>query len=73
MLTQVKNAKFYLQAKLGLSQRGAEMVEYAIVLACVAAVAAVYYISSGTANTTLSGAIKSLWDKISTNISKVSQ
>ena len=43
MLTQIKNAKFYLQAKLGLSQRGAEMVEYAIVLACIAAVGVAYY------------------------------
>lgn len=71
MLTQIKNAKFYLQAKLGLSQRGAEMVEYAIVLACVAAVAAIYYISGGAANNTLAGALKSLWDKISKNITTV--
>lgn len=69
MLTQIKNAKFYLQAKLG--QRGAEMVEYAIVLACVAAVAAVYYNSSGDASSTLSGAIKTLWTKVSGNVDKV--
>lgn len=69
MLTQIENAKIYLQAKLG--QRGAEMVEYAIVLACVAAVAAVYYTSTGEANSTLSGALKSLWNKISTNITTV--
>ena len=69
MLTQIKNAKFYLQAKLG--QRGAEMVEYAIVLACVAAVAAVYYNSSGTASSTLSGAINTLWTKVSGNVDKV--
>lgn len=71
MLTQIKNAKFYLQAKLGLSQRGAEMVEYAIVLACVAAVAAVTYNSTGEANNTLAGALKALWTKISTNITTV--
>lgn len=41
MLTQIKNARFYLQAKLG--QRGAEMVEYAIVLACIAAIGVAYY------------------------------
>ena len=41
MLTQIKNARFYLQARLG--QRGAEMVEYAIVLACIAAVGVAYY------------------------------
>lgn len=45
MLNQVKNARFYLQAKLG--QRGAEMVEYAIVLACVAAIGVAFYSSSG--------------------------
>ena len=41
MLTQIKNIRFYLQARLG--QRGAEMVEYAIVLACIAAIGVVYY------------------------------
>lgn len=69
MLTQIKNAKFYLQAKLG--QRGAEMVEYAIVLACIAAVAAVTYNSSGDANNTLAGALHNLWAKVSTEITKI--
>ncbi|WP_297998628.1 hypothetical protein [uncultured Phascolarctobacterium sp.] len=41
MLTQIKNVKFYMQARLG--QRGAEMVEYAIVLACIAAIGVAYY------------------------------
>ncbi|WP_293556787.1 hypothetical protein [Phascolarctobacterium sp.] len=41
MLTQIKNIRFYLQARLG--QRGAEMVEYAIVLACIAAIGVAYY------------------------------
>ena len=41
MLNQIKNARFYLQAKLG--QRGAEMVEYALVLACIAAIGVAYY------------------------------
>ena len=41
MLTQIKNIRFYLQARLG--QRGAEMVEYAIVLACIAAIGVTYY------------------------------
>ena len=41
MLTQIKNIRFYLQARLG--QRGAEMVEYAIVLACIAAIVVTYY------------------------------
>ena len=48
MLTQIKNARFYLQAKLG--QRGAEMVEYAIVLACIAAVGVAFYTISGPAS-----------------------
>lgn len=46
MLNQVKNARFYLQAQLG--QRGAEMVEYAIVLACIAAIGVACYPSYGT-------------------------
>lgn len=55
-----------LQMRLG--QRGAEMVEYAIVLACIAAVAVTYY--SSTASTTegatgsLSDILKTLWGKI---------
>lgn len=65
MLTQIKNAKFYLQAKLGLSQRGAEMVEYAIVLACVAAVGVYFYSASGDTSSTLKGTLQKLWDSIS--------
>ena len=53
MLNQVKNARFYLQAKLG--QRGAEMVEYAIVLACIAAVGVAYYSINGTDSATKDG------------------
>ena len=45
MLNQIKNARVYLQAKLG--QRGAEMVEYAIVLACIAAVGVAFYAYEG--------------------------
>lgn len=75
MLTQIKNAKFYLQAKLGLSQRGAEMVEYAIVLACIAAVGVAYYSynASGAADAqgkptnTLTGVLDSLWNKVKTS------
>ena len=48
MLTQIKNIRFYLQARLG--QRGAEMVEYAIVLACVAAIGVAFYSSVGTSS-----------------------
>lgn len=62
MLNQIKNAKFYLQAKLG--QRGAEMVEYALVLACVCAVGAVVYAVNGNEANTLRTIINSLWSSI---------
>ena len=65
MLTQIKNAKIYLQAKLG--QRGAEMVEYAIVLACVAAVGVYFYSASGGASTGLNTILTNLWSSISGN------
>lgn len=63
MLTQIKNVKFYLQAKLG--QRGAEMVEYAIVLACICAVGVAIYGVGQTGDNTLDGVLKLLWSKIS--------
>ena len=65
MLTQVKNVRFWMQAKLG--QRGAEMVEYAIVLACVAAVGVVFYSNSGSAEHSLSKVLTSLWTSIAGN------
>ena len=68
MLTQIKNVRFYLQAKLG--QRGAEMVEYAIVLACVAAVGVYFYSASGGASHTLKGTLQTLWDSISGSADK---
>ncbi|WP_293686685.1 Flp family type IVb pilin [uncultured Phascolarctobacterium sp.] len=74
MLTQIKNAKFYLQAKLGLSQRGAEMVEYAIVLACIAALGVAYYATGNTEGTGTSGlkkALDDLWTSISGNVTKI--
>ena len=67
MLEQIKNARFYLQAKLG--QRGAEMVEYALVLACVCAVGAVVYAVNGTDANTLRTVINSLWTSIGTSTS----
>ncbi len=59
-----------LNNKLG--QRGAEMVEYAIVLACIAAVGIAYYSVNATydtsqpthAGTTLKSALDVLWGKI---------
>ena len=65
MLNQIKNARFYLQAKLG--QRGAEMVEYAIVLACIAAIGVAYYYiygtdsASGNGNNNFMDILDSLW------------
>ena len=63
MLTQVKNVRFWMQAKLG--QRGAEMVEYAIVLACIAAVGVYFYSSSGGATNSLKSVLDKLWLSIS--------
>ena len=71
MLTQVKNVRFWMQAKLG--QRGAEMVEYAIVLACVAAVGVVFYSNSGSADKSLSSVLTSLWNSIAGNADKAGQ
>ncbi|WP_293838888.1 hypothetical protein [uncultured Phascolarctobacterium sp.] len=73
MLNQIKNARFYLQAKLG--QRGAEMVEYAIVLACIAAIGVAYYsydaslasVSAEKQPHTLTGILNILWGKVSTS------
>lgn len=66
MLTQIKNLQFYIQVKLG--QRGAEMVEYALVLACICAVGAAVY-GVGKRNTdgtgeTLDSALNVLWVSI---------
>ena len=66
MLTQVKNVRFWMQAKLG--QRGAEMVEYAIVLACIAAVGVYFYSTgNGVAQNGLSGVLSKLWAKVASN------
>lgn len=69
MLTQIKNAKFYLQAKLG--QRGAEMVEYAIVLACIAAVGVYFYSKdSGAAGNGLKSVLDTLWGSVGSSVGK---
>lgn len=70
MLTQIKNAKLFLQAKLG--QRGAEMVEYAIVLACIAAVGVYFYASGdqGTASNGLKGTLNTLWQQVTNTVGK---
>ena len=71
MLTQIKNVRFYLQARLG--QRGAEMVEYAIVLACIAAVGVVYYAYNKDAREfqSLTGILNILWRKVSESAGKI--
>lgn len=62
--TSVKSNKF-------LGQRGAEMVEYAVVLACIAALGYAYYRpASGEAEghkgwATLNGVLTDLWYSIS--------
>lgn len=70
MMTQLKNVRFYLQAKLG--QRGAEMVEYALVLACVCAVGAVYYAVNGTNANSLGKIIENLWGSIGGSVGSTS-
>lgn len=70
MLNQIKNARFYLQAKLG--QRGAEMVEYAIVLACIAAVGVAFYAytGGGTAENSLKSILSKLWGNVGSAVDK---
>ncbi len=70
MLTQIKNVRFYLQARLG--QRGAEMVEYAIVLACIASIGVLYYRYTSDKDTgnTLTGILNILWGGISSYADK---
>ena len=70
MLNQIKNARVYLQAKLG--QRGAEMVEYAIVLACIAAVGVAFYAyeGGGTAENSLKSILSKLWGNVGSAVDK---
>lgn len=70
MLNQINNARFYLQAKLG--QRGAEMVEYAIVLACIAAVGVAFYAytGGGTAENSLKTILSKLWGNVGSAVDK---
>ena len=48
-----------------MNKRGAEMVEYAIVLACIAAVGVYFYSSSGGAANSLKSVLTNLWSSIS--------
>lgn len=71
MLSVVKS---YLQVKLNLSERGAEMVEYAIVLACIAAVGVAFYSTKTDtqgATSSLFGVLNGLWSKISSTANSI--
>ena len=57
----------FYQLKMTSRQRGAEMVEYAIVLACIAAVAVFFYtINHGVGGTTMKmpTVVSHLWERI---------
>ena len=59
MLLQIKNFRFWMQAKMG--QRGAALVEYAILLAFVAVIGAAFI---GSSDGTLAGNITKIVTKI---------
>lgn len=61
MLLQIRNFRFWMQAKMG--QRGAALVEYAVLLAFVAVVAAAFI---GTGNDTIANHAKNIITKINT-------
>lgn len=67
MITYVRT---WLNVKLG--QRGAEMVEYAIVLACICAVGLTFYATKGAgASGGLNDVLTTLWDKIADTGTKI--
>lgn len=66
MLLQVKNFHFWMQAKMG--QRGAALVEYAILLAFVAIVGTAFI--GGSGGSTIAGSAKAIVDKISALLGK---
>ena len=74
MLTEIKYLASWTSVKLSkrLGQRGAEMVEYAIVLACVVAVGVAIYgtKADGNGGNTLDGILKKMWQTIGTQASK---
>lgn len=62
MLLQIKNFRFWMKAKMG--QRGAALVEYAVLLAFVAVIAAAF-LTEGS----LAGSITGIIDRIETILS----
>ena len=73
MYTQIKYLASWTKVKLNerLGERGAEMVEYAIVLACIAAVGALFYSQGKTGESTLKGILTDLWTTVRTKLSGV--
>ena len=74
MINEIKYLASWSSVKLSkkLGQRGAEMVEYAIVLACIAAVGVYFYSTASTdpkapavAKNGLAGFLKQAWAKVS--------
>lgn len=72
MRYQIEYLMFLVKKKTRryLSERGAEMVEYAIVLACIAALGVAYYKADktptgGAGTATLNGILTDLWNVIS--------
>lgn len=76
MYNQIKYLASWTSVKLNkcLGQRGAEMVEYAIVIACVAAVGYAFYSPAAGRNNgdkglgTLNGALTDCWDLVSDKV-----
>ena len=67
MFDQFKCVASWANVKLNnkLGQRGAEMVEYAIVLACIVAVGVVIYgTNDNPADNTLNGVLTKMWTSI---------
>lgn len=79
MYEQIRYLASWTSVKLSkrLGQRGAEMVEYAIVLACIAAVAVAFYKPAAGKNNgdkglaTLNGALTDCWNFISDTVDKL--
>ena len=59
MLLQIKNFRFWMKAKMG--QRGAALVEYAVLLAFVAVIAVAFM---GSADSSIAGSIQRITTKI---------
>ena len=63
MLLQIKNFRFWMKAKIG--QRGAALVEYAVLLAFVAVIAAAF-LTNGSLADSIKGIISNIEGILST-------